>query len=280
MTAEVIPAPTAIHTFASKVLVVMPWQKIVCPATAFCVAQLCDRRRTATALHYGDAFVVHSRNSCVDVFLKSPLEWMLTVDDDMLIPFGHAEWFAKKSGLVLPEKLMRLNALDRLMSHRKTLVGALYYGRSADAPAMYNEGIRPEEKEFLKRGPHDAIKPTRWVGTGCMLIHRRVFIAIEEKFPALSRAKNNGSGQWFTSTEASLLDAVTRLKDSLQGQPLTGELAYKAIAGLEAMAAMARHENPLGTGEDVAFCLRAAAAGHQPYVDLGLRCGHIGYHVY
>jgi hypothetical protein len=41
--------------------------------------------------------------------------------------------------------------------------------------------------------------------------------------------------------------------------------------------ALVNSENPLGSGEDVSFCLRAAAAGHQPHVDMGLVCGHIGY---
>ena len=33
-------------------------------------------------------------------------------------------------------------------------------------------------------------------------------------------------------------------------------------------------------GEDVTFCIRAAAAGHQPHVDLGLICGHQGSKIY
>jgi hypothetical protein len=32
----------------------------------------------------------------------------------------------------------------------------------------------------------------------------------------------------------------------------------------------------LGMGEDVQFCIRAAQAGHQPHVDLGVMCGHLG----
>jgi hypothetical protein len=52
------------------------------------------------------------------------------------------------------------------------------------------------------------------------------------------------------------------------------------LEGLESALAVANFENPLGSGEDVSFCLRAQAAGHTPHVDLGLRCGHVGNYVY
>lgn len=35
-----------------------------------------------------------------------------------------------------------------------------------------------------------------------------------------------------------------------------------------------------GAGEDIAFCMRAKAAGHQPHLDLGLQCAHVGYACY
>lgn len=232
------------------------------------------------ALHYGDAFVAHSRNSCADLFLQSSLEWMLTIDDDMIVPFGDAEWFRQHTGFSFAENFMELNALDRLLSHGKTLVGALYFGRNKMHRGMYNEAVQPIEDKYAHRGPYDLIKPTRWVGTGCMLIHRTVFEDIEKRFPALARAQDGKGGNWFTSTEAGLLDSVVRLRDSLAGLPLTGDVAYKALAGLESAIASAKHDNPLGSGEDVSFCLRAQAAGHTPYVDMGLRCGHIGSFVY
>src|SRR5579872_6205949 len=126
-----ISTPAAsVAVFGSKVLIAMPWQKSVSPITATCMAQLIDRRRCASALHFGDAFVAHTRNSIADTFLSSKCEWMLTLDDDMVVPFGDPAWFKFYTGFNFPEKFMSLNALDRLMSHGKTLVGALYFGRS------------------------------------------------------------------------------------------------------------------------------------------------------
>lgn len=229
-------------------------------------------------LNFGDAFVAHSRNSCADVFLASSCDWFLTIDDDMVVPFGNATWFKAHTGFTdFPEKFLAWNAIDRLMSHNKSLVGALYFGRHQHGPPVYNEaGMSPPEAEYARKGPYDLIKPTRWVGTGCMLIHRLVFEDIEKKFPRLSRGPDKKGGNWFTSTEASMLQELQVLQDRLQSGPLDGSKAYTALDGINAVLARARAENSLGFGEDVSFCLRASAAGHQPYVDMGLLCGHLG----
>jgi len=257
---------------------VLPWWKQVSPVTSFCVAQLIDRRRATSILNFGDAFVAHSRNTCVDVFLKTECEWYLTIDDDMVVPFGSAAWFKAHTRFDdFPEKFLSLNAMDRLLSHKKTLVGALYFGRHQYGPPVYNEaGVSPQEAEYARKAPHDLVKPTRWVGTGCMLIHRSVFEDIERQFPSLARGVDGRHGNWFTSTEASLVEQVKALRDRLQDGPLDGQKAYAALSSIEGALAKAQAENTLGYGEDVSFCLRAAAAGHQPYVDLGLVCGHLG----
>lgn len=271
------PAASAI-VYQKKVLVVFPWWKQVCPITSFCVTQIVDRRRTSSVLNFGDAFVAHSRNTCADIFLQTDLEWFLTIDDDMVIPFGHPEWFKAHTGFDdFPPEFLGLNALDRLMGHQKSLVGALYFGRHRNGPPVYCEGSsNAQEAAYARRAPMDLIKPTKWVGTGCMLVHRSVFEDIEKKFPILRRGGDGKGGHWFTSTEVSLLQDIITIRDKLQGKSLTGEDAYGAMAALESALSRAKAENTFGVGEDVSFCLRAAAAGHQPYVDMGLVCGHLG----
>ncbi len=277
-----VTPPEVVTVYNKKVVVVLPWWKQVSPVTAFCVAQLMDRRRTASMLNFGDAFVAHSRNSCVDSFLQTTCEWYLTIDDDMVIPFGNAAWFKEQTQFRdFPDRFLSLNALDRLMSHQKSLVGALYFGRHLYGPPVYNEGAaNAQEAAYARRAPHDLIKPTRWVGTGCMLIHRTVFEDIEKKFPRLARGPAGKGGHWFTSTEASLMESVYALRDRLQGVSLDGQAAYAAMSAVESIIARAQAENALGCGEDVSFCLRASAAGHQPHVDMGLVCGHLGHFCY
>lgn len=264
-----------------KVMLVMPWQKQTNPMTAFCAMQLSDKRRTAAMLNFGDAFVAHTRNRCADVFLKSDLDWMLTIDDDMIVPFGNTEWFNSVTGFNFPEPFASFNAIDRLLSHGKTLIGALYFGRNPGGPAVYGEGmLKGPEIEFARTAPVNRIKPTRWVGTGCMLIHRSVFLDIEKRFPRLARGPNGSGGQWFTSSEHTVMDHFEKIKAMISNGPMTGEKCLKAYEMIEAASADAKNNSTLGIGEDVQFCTRAKQAGHQPFVDFGLCAGHVGSHIY
>lgn len=260
------------------VMLVLPWLKHTNPMTAFSVMNLVDKRRTSVMLNFGDAFVAHSRNTCADLFLASDLDYMLTIDDDMIVPFGQASWFNAHTGFNLPERFAGMNALDRLLSHNKTLVGGTYFGRHRYGAPMYAEGANnPAEAEFARKAPHDLIKATRWVGTGCLLIHRSVFEDIEKKFPRLARGANKKGGQWFTSSEHSAMDCIDKTRAMLSEGPMDGERALKALTMLESGAADARRNSNLGMGEDVQLCTRATEAGHRPYVDMGLVCGHLGH---
>lgn len=270
-----VPPAINFRALPGRVMIALPWGKMTNPMTAFCAAQLMDRRRTTTALNFGDAFVAHSRNSIADVFLKSTSEYMLMLDDDMIVPFGHAGWFNAHTGWNLPEQFAGMNTIDRLLSHGKTLVGALYFGRYGKGNPVYNEGPR-EREHILATTPRDEIKPTRWIGTGALMIHRSVFEDIEKAFPRLSRGPDGKGGQYFTSSEHNAMGAIDNTLKMLASGAMTGEKALQAFQMLSSAAADARANSMLGLGEDVQFCTRAKAAGHQPYVDLGLLAGHLG----
>lgn len=269
------------------VLIALPWYKQTNPLTAFSVMGLIDRRRTSLMMNFGDAFVVHARNTLADLFLQSEAEWMLTVDDDMVVPFGQGRWLNSFTGMEIPEPFCNFNALDRLMSHGKTLVGALYFGRWRHGAAMFAEGMRDKNMQaYIRRGPHDRLLPTKWVGTGCLLIHRSVFLDIEKMFPHLARKRDGGTrgGNWFTSSEHDLVERAEQVYEALENARLGGtwnnyelEKAYSLLAEARGLS---KSHSKLGTGEDVQFCTRAMQAGHQPHVDLGLWCGHVGHETY
>lgn len=284
-TIGIAPVPVAPATtvafLKNKVMLALPWGKMTNPMTAFCTAQLMDKRRTVTALNFGDAFVAHSRNSIVDLFLKSTSEHLLMLDDDMLIPFGHAAWFKAHSGWEnLPEPFASFNAIDRLLSHGKTVVGALYRGRYKTSNFVYGEGHNASEREYALAGPYDLVKETRWVGTGCIMIHRSVFESVEKKFPQLARGVDGKGGQWFTSSEHNLADAVRRTRQMLSEGPMTAEKGMTAFQMLIAAERDAHGNSTLGMGEDVAFSVRARQSGHPVFIDMGLRVGHLGSHCY
>lgn len=279
------PLVTTISAVQQRVMIALPWMKQSNPLTAFCLANLYDRRRHSLLLQYGDSFVSHSRNSCADVFLKSDLEWLFFLDDDMLVPCGagkdYAAWFNAHAGLSLDEKFAGQHTIDRLLSHGKALVGGIYWGRSPKGKCMMAEGMNvPSEAAFARKGPHDFIRETRWVATGAMLIHRNVFLSIEQKFPRLARKPDGKGGQWFSSSEHTAMEIIESTKNFLARGPLSGETALKALSMLEDGASEARRKSSLGAGEDVTFCLRAKEAGHPAFVDHGCWCAHIGQAVY
>lgn len=275
---DIVNPRASVAIFKKRVMLVCPWHKNVHPITSFCVSQLADKRRTSALLNFGDAFVAHSRNTCADLFLKSDLEWMLTIDDDMLVPFGNAGWFNAYLGYDLPEPFCSFNAIDRLLSHGKTLVGALYFGRWKDGWPVYGEG--KAEVAYARSAPHNVCKRTRWVGTGCLLIHRSVFEDMEKRFPHLARGADGKGGHWFSTSEHHLLDGVHRVYSELAKGAMTGEKALKAFESLGGLLTEAKAKSSLGMGEDAQFCIRAAESGHAPHVDMGLVCGHIGHTVY
>jgi hypothetical protein len=275
-----VPART-IRTFDKKIFLALPWQKHVSPITAFCVAQLHDKRRTISCMNFGDAFVAHSRGVCADLFLSTDCEYMLTIDDDMLVPHGDAVWYRAYTGWKdFPNPYASFNAIDRLLSHGKSLVGGVYWGKYKNAPPVYAEGNNPKEKEYVAKAPHDVCKSTRWVGTGCMLIHRTVFEDIEKKFPRLARRQDGKGGQWFTSSEHHAMDWLRRIREELSNGPLDGSKAHRALQMIVSAESECQGKSSLGMGEDVTFCVRAKESGHQPHVDLGLVCGHVGAFVY
>jgi hypothetical protein len=258
----------------------MPWQKQSNPLTALCVGQLFDRRNMSMCMVHGDAFVAHSRNRIVDSFLATDHEYLFFIDDDMLVPFGDADWYLANSGIPMEREFAGLHAIDRLLQSGKKLIGGLYFGRYPKAPPMFGEGMRPDVAAYARQCPKDEIRPTRWVATGCMLIHRSVFEDIEKTFPNLARKHDGYGGQFFSTSEHKLHSDVEALRKFMGTGPMTGEKCVKAYGMVEKMCADAHRNSTLGMGEDVQFCVRALQAGHQPHVDLALVCGHVGSCVY
>jgi hypothetical protein len=270
-----IPASDSFRPLTKKVLLILPSYKTVCPMTSVCVAQLSDRRRVALMQNFDDAFVAHTRNNCAKEFLRTEYEYALWMDDDMIVPCGHPKWFKSYCGWPnFPDRFAGFNAIDRLLSHQKTVVGGLYFGRRPGGPPVYAEGMSiKSEADYARTGPFDLIKPTNWIGFGCTMTHRSAFEDIVKKFPALD-------GHWFTSSEHSIMDDVSKTMSMLSEGPMTGEKAFQAYGMLEGAVARASKISCLGVGEDVIFCRRAREAGHQIYVDFGLMCGHVGHKVY
>ena len=272
-----VEPPTAIKVFDKKIFCSLISMKQTHPATAFCFGNLLDKRRTSSTLCYGDSYVIHSRNSIADAFLSTDCEYLFSLDDDTIVPFANAKWYkAYSTWDWYPEEFASLNTLDQLVSRKKSVIGALYFGRWRHGRPTFSEGGHVDMEKLARTAPMDKVFKTDWVGTGAILIHRNVFLDIEKKFPRLARGLDGKGGQWFTPSEHDLMQSLDNMRKMLSEGPMTGQKAMKAYEMAEAMSLQAKKESGLGTGEDVAFSRRARQAGHDVWVDFSIVAGHFG----
>jgi hypothetical protein len=225
--------------FAGRdVFVGFPCYKTTNPVTAFAlIAMALDfgKDKIRFDMSIGDAMIYHSRNKIAQKFLETDAKWLLMIDDDIIPCIGRPNWMKSTvpSARNMNDAPLQRHALQRLIGANKTLIGGAYFGRQEGAPLMCSDrSLEPKARAY-----QDEVAPVDWVATGCMLVHRKVFQDIEEKYPELKSPIPNGEFDYF-------------------------------------------HPINSATGEDVSFCKRAKASGHQPYIDLGLPVFHVGYRCY
>lgn len=248
-----------------RLMLLLPQYKSTNPATLFSLLGLWEPAKMRATMHYGDAFIAHTRNKLAQDFLASDCEWSLWVDDDMVLPIGNARWFNEVTNLNLPREMAGRHTITRLLESGRKLIGGLYYGRHGKGKPMFAEGANnPALAARLRKDLPQTVQPTQWVGTGCLLVHRDVYTTIQKSCPYLAPKRSDLPWEFFSPAP----DELLRLLASDSATPTTDDLK-RTLAGYRA-----------GTGEDVSFCRRALAAGIQPHVDLGLVCGHLGGAVY
>ena len=170
--------------FAGRdIFVGWPWYKSSNPVTAAInVALALDfgRDKIRFDMAIGDAKIEHARNRLAHKFLETDAKWLLMMDDDIIPSIGRPNWFrywVQGARQILDLPLQR-HVLHRLVGAGKTLVGAAYFGRQENGALMASDqGLASRAKTY-----EDAVVPVDWVGTGCMLIHRKVFEDIRAKF--------------------------------------------------------------------------------------------------
>ncbi len=255
-----------------KVCWLLPWYKATNPLTAFSVQANWDPKEAGASMSFNDAMIQHSRNRLVDRFLASPegFEWALFVDDDMVLPTGNPDWFRAMTNLRPGRWQGKL--VEGLLRHGKTVVGALYMGRDpkGSGKAMFSGGDESTLLKSIRKGDAKGLQPVRWVGTGCLLVHRTVFTDIQTKFPHLRPKTEGKPWHYFTPMADSV---VLDLERALAADPKSDKIT---ITREFAETALRNSLTNAHAGEDVVFCLRAAEAGHPAHVDLDVVCGHLG----
>lgn len=186
-----------------------------------------------------DTMIDRSRNMLADRFLKSGCKWSIWLDGDMGAPIGKPDYFRwLTNSETINNEIASYEAIDRLMSHRKAVVGAVYASRRYRGNLVIQPEIKPRSHEDkllanqIRRGQGQGLADVEWIGFGCALVHREVFMEIQRRFPQLA-----------PQTEVEVWDFF-------------------------------RHESIIG--EDEAFCQRVKACGIPIYLDTQLVCGHQG----
>lgn len=215
----------------------LPWYKETYPDTVMCIMAMWDKTRMRLELRSGDSMITRSRNQLARRFLKTEATWSIWFDDDMVFPFGHAGIYATMTNMRnLPEKFLGLNTIDRLISWNKTIVGGCYWDRRGGGKLIAGGGFA-----ILNPIPSDNLHPVDFVGTGCLAVHRQVFLDIANKFPETFSEDSLGNEcGFFTNIQT----------------------PHRML------------------GEDESFAKRATDAGHPSYLDLGLICGHFGQNIH
>lgn len=192
--------------------------------------------------------VAHQRNQLVRKFLETGIEWLWFVDDDMVFE---------------PDILDQM--LEVADAQERPILGALCFAWIVSAnqqvtPTIYVFGEKDGETKLVRHTgyPRDQLIQANATGTGCVLIHRRVFVELAKRWqtPFL----------WFDYMEWGH-------SFSSWGQIPGTDVEY---------AGPGDH-----IGEDITFCLRAASdhgnrADYQGggeifpiFVDTRIKCGHV-----
>ncbi len=118
---------------------------------------------------------------------QSTATYLLFIDDDMILPVGRPEFIKKMCGLpaTYPNTALAYHTVHRLMEHKQMIVGANYYTRHFNGRPVNALGMTPKFWQSAKNF-ENKIHPCDWVGTGCLLIHRQVFLDMQKKFPELA----------------------------------------------------------------------------------------------
>ena len=139
-----------------------------------------------------DTMIARSRNMLAKRFLDSGCTWSLWIDSDMAPPIANPDWFRWiTNSTSVPDEYSSYDVLERLLSSRKAIIGGVYASRKWQGALVIQPEIHPRSHQDklisndIRKGTARGLIEVNWVGFGCALIHREVFLEVQRTHPHL-----------------------------------------------------------------------------------------------
>lgn len=140
-----------------------------------------------------DTVIHRSRNVLAKRFLASNATWSLWLDNDIAAPIANPDWFKwVTNAATITEEQCRYDVLARLTGHNKAIIGGVYASRRYHGQLVIQPEIRPRGHEDkllcneIRRATARGLAAVEWIGFGCALVHREVFLEVQRRFPDLA----------------------------------------------------------------------------------------------
>lgn len=185
----------------------------------------------------------NSRNILATRFLASGNEWSFWLDSDTIAPTGNPSWFKRRTGSKHADRWFAQSAFERLTSRGKSLVGGVYIQRSTGGKIVAQPGLSP-------------------IGDG----DARLVDEIKEG-PQDKVVQVGWIGFGCVAIHRRVFEDILAGQEGVRGEEGKPHRFFNPIEG-----------GP--QGEDIAFCKRAAEAGHPTFLDMALHCGHVGKYAF
>ena len=151
-----------------------------------------------------DTVIHRSRNMLAHRFLQSGATWSLWLDSDIAPPISNPEWYYWLTGAQsIPEETARYDVLQRLLASGKAVIGGVYASRRYLGQLVIQPEIRPRSHEDkllcndIRKGTARGLVDVDWLGFGCALVHRDVFLEVQRRFPQLSPQAEQAPWRFF-----------------------------------------------------------------------------------
>jgi hypothetical protein len=126
-----------------------------------------------------------SRNELAQKFLETDAKWLLLLDNNVIPSIGRPAWAKANIGAArhFHDSHLQKHIVHRLIGAGKTLVGgACFLGQDSTTIDCSNKNLGVKAKSCS-----DGVTQVDWIGSGCLLIHRKVFMDIKTRYPDLNQ---------------------------------------------------------------------------------------------